>query len=99
MAEELRERASSFVNNHVDLWVTVDDDGTLALAANDATALLRAAADWLSEDPDRTVADVRWECRATEPTHTMRLTLRDLGAGTVPPQERGQQPVHSHPRH
>lgn len=92
MAGELRERASSFVNNHIDLWVTVEDDGTLILAANDATALLRAAADWLGEDPDRTVADVRWECRATEPTHTMRLTLRDLGAGPVLPRQRGGPP-------
>ncbi|QMU70550.1 hypothetical protein [Streptacidiphilus sp. P02-A3a] len=89
MAEELRERASSFVNNHVDLWVTVEDDDTLVLAANDATALLRAAADWLGEDTDLTVADVHWECRSTEPTHTMRLALRVVGAAAVPPQRGG----------
>ena len=35
MVEELRERVSTFVNDHVDLWVTVEDDGPgLAATAN-----------------------------------------------------------------
>lgn len=78
VARELRDLASSFVNNHVDLWVTVDDDGTLSLAANDPAALFRAAADWLTDDPDHTVADARWETRTAEPVHTLRLVLRPL---------------------
>jgi len=87
VAEKLREKAGSFVNNHVDLWVTVDDDGTLVLAANDAVALLRAAADWLTDDPDHTVADGRWQSGPGEPGHTLRLALRE--AGPVPAQRRG----------
>ena len=78
VARELRDLASSFVNDHVDLWVTVDDDGTLSLAANDPASLFRAAADWLTDDPDHTVADARWESGAAEPAHTLRLTLRPV---------------------
>ncbi|QMU77099.1 hypothetical protein GXW83_16665 [Streptacidiphilus sp. PB12-B1b] len=84
VAEALRERASSFVNNHVDLWVTVDDDGTLELAADDAVALLRAAADWLEEDPDQSVADLRWERRSSRPGYTLRLALDGIAADPAP---------------
>lgn len=89
MAEKLRERVSSFVNNHVDLWVTVENSGTLVLASNDPVALLRAAADWLAEDPEHTVTDGRWQSGPGEPGHTLRLALREAAAGTVPPQRRG----------
>lgn len=84
VAEELRDRASSFVNNHVDLWVTVEDDGTLVLGSDDAVALFRAAADWLEEEPRCVVADAHWENRQTEPAQTLRLLLRSPDA-VVPP--------------
>jgi hypothetical protein len=91
MAAALRERVASFVNDHVDLWVTVDDDGTLLLAGNDASALFRAAAEWLAE-PGCTVADVRWERRSREPAYALRLTLRPAadGQALLPEQTRAE---------
>jgi hypothetical protein len=75
VAEKLRERAAVFVNEHVDLWVAVQGEGTLALAGQDPAAVFAAAADWLREGPHYTVQDVHWERRETEPTYALRLLL------------------------
>ena len=76
VAQELRERAAAFVNDHVDLWVTAEDDGTLVLAAAGPVPLFRAAAEWLSAEPAYAVVDLGWERQDTEPSHTLRLRLR-----------------------
>lgn len=76
VAEELRERAGAFVNSHVDLWVTVEDDGTLVLAGENPKDLLQAAADWLAEDPEYAVTALDWRYQASQPAYTARLTLR-----------------------
>nr|WSX76193.1 hypothetical protein OH826_21560 [Streptomyces sp. NBC_00899] len=76
VAEELRERAGAFVNSHVDLWVTVEDDGTLVLAGESPKDLLQAAADWLAEGPEYAVTALDWRCQAGQPAYTARLTLR-----------------------
>jgi hypothetical protein len=76
LAEELREQAGVFVNQHVDVWVTVEDDGTLVLAAQDPVLLLRAAADWLDGGAAYEVVDARWQRQAVEPSQALRLTLR-----------------------
>ncbi|MFI0897270.1 hypothetical protein [Streptomyces sp. NPDC020983] len=75
-AEELRERAGAFVNSHVDLWVAVEDDGTLVLAGQNPGDLLQAAADWLADDPRYAVPALVWSCGEQEPAYTARLTLR-----------------------
>ena len=75
VATELRERAGVFVDEHVDLWVEVQDEGTLVLAGQDAAAVFAAAADWLREGPEYTVQDARWERRDTEPAYALRLLL------------------------
>ncbi len=80
LVEELRERAGAFVNSHVDLWVTVEDDGTLILAGQDPAPLFQAAADWLAEGPACTVVDTRWERGTAEPAYTLYLYLRPPGA-------------------
>ncbi|MFC4031863.1 hypothetical protein ACFO3J_10265 [Streptomyces polygonati] len=79
LADELRDRAGSFVNNHVDLWVAVEDDGVLALAGNDPAAVFQAAADWLRDGPDHLVTAAGWDFRTAEPACTLRLTLRRPG--------------------
>ncbi len=79
VADELRARAGAFVNHHVDLWVTVEEDGTLLLGGSDPAALFRAAAEWLTDGPAYTVADVHWERSRTEPALTLRLRLRRPG--------------------
>ncbi|MFI9102872.1 hypothetical protein ACIGXA_20355 [Streptomyces fildesensis] len=84
LVEELRERAGAFVNSHVDLWVTVEDDGTLILAGQDPAALFQAAADWLGDGPACAVVDTRWERGTAEPAHTLRLYLRPPGAELTP---------------
>ncbi|NEA60821.1 hypothetical protein G3I60_43365 [Streptomyces sp. SID13666] len=84
LVEELRERAGAFVNSHVDLWVTVEDDGTLILAGQDPAALFQAAADWLEQGPACTVVDTRWGCGTTEPAFTLCLFLRPPGAELTP---------------
>lgn len=75
VAEELRERAAVFVDKHVDLWVAVQGEGTLALAGQDPASVFAAAADWLREGPRYTVQDVSWERRDTEPVYALRLVL------------------------
>ncbi|MHA6757063.1 hypothetical protein ACXKR8_000660 [Streptacidiphilus sp. PAMC 29251] len=75
VAQELRERAAAYVNNHMDLWVTADDDGTLVLAAQEPASLFQAAAEWLNQGPAYTVLDVRWHRQDTEPAHTLRISL------------------------
>ncbi|WP_371477114.1 hypothetical protein [Kitasatospora sp. NBC_00315] len=80
VAEELRTRAGAFVNHHVDLWVAVEDDGTLILAGADPAVLFRAAADWLADGPAYTVAEVHWERQASEPALALRLRLERPGA-------------------
>ncbi|MCZ4119996.1 hypothetical protein [Streptomyces sp. H39-S7] len=84
LVEELRERAGAFVNSHVDLWLTVEDDATLILAGQDPVALFQAAADWLGDGPACTVADTRWDRRTTEPAHTLSLYLRPPGVELAP---------------
>ncbi len=79
VADELRGRAGAFVNHHVDLWVTVEDDGTLQLGGADPAALFRAAAEWLTGGPAYTVAGVEWEHGSGEPALTLRLRLRRPG--------------------
>ncbi|WNI14111.1 hypothetical protein [Actinacidiphila sp. ITFR-21] len=76
LSDELRDRAGSFVNSHVDLWVEVAEDGVLALAANRPAAVFQAAADWLTEGADYTVADASWLFQQAEPACTLRLALR-----------------------
>ncbi len=86
MAEELRETAAAFVNSHVDLWVGVEDDGTLVLAASEVADLFRAAADWLAEEDSRyEVLDVRWERRAEQPANVLRLRLGRAGDAVAVP--------------
>jgi hypothetical protein len=75
LSEELRERAGAFVNSHVGLWVTVEDEGVLILAGNAPGALFEAAADWLKEGPDYAVAGAVWTRQPGEPGYVMRLTL------------------------
>jgi hypothetical protein len=75
LADELRDRAGSFVNDHVDLWVAVEEDGVLALAGNEPSAVFQAAADWLREGPGHVVADAVWTYQAIEPACTLRLRL------------------------
>ena len=87
VAVGLRERAGVFVDKHVDLWVTVEDEGALVLAGQDPVALFSAAADWLREEPHHTVQDVRWERRDTEPAYALRLLL------SRPAAEGGDAPV------
>lgn len=84
VADELRERAGSFVNAHVGLWVAVEDDGTLVLAADSAADVFRAAADWLSEGEAYTVAGLTWHHQAGEPAYTARLALRRAGEADAP---------------
>jgi hypothetical protein len=79
LSDELRDRAGSFVNSHVDLWVAVEGDGVLALAGNEPVALFQAAADWLREGPDYVVADATWAYQTAEPACTLRLSLRRPG--------------------
>jgi hypothetical protein len=76
IAQELRERAGSFVNSHVGLWVEVEDDGTLALSADDPVELFQAAVDWLADGPGYDVVDVGWQRRGNRPTCSLRLALR-----------------------
>jgi hypothetical protein len=75
VADELRERAAVFTDKHVDLWVAVQGEGTVALAGQDPAAVFAAAADWLREGPDYTVQDVSWERRDIEPVYALRLLL------------------------
>ena len=75
VAVELRERAGVFVDEHLDLWVAVQDGGILALAGQGPAAVFAAAADWLREEPHYTVQDVRWQRRDTEPVYALRLLL------------------------
>ena len=86
LVRALRERAGSFVNSHVGLWVEVEDDGTLALSADDAVELFQAALDWLTEDPSYEVVDVAWRRRETQPTRSLRLVLRDPDPARDPDQ-------------
>ncbi|SEF55851.1 hypothetical protein SAMN05216223_101330 [Actinacidiphila yanglinensis] len=79
LADELRERAGSFVNNHVGLWVAVEDDATLLLAANNPVDVFQAAADWLAEGDALTVTGLTWEVQAGEPAYAARLFLRRSG--------------------
>lgn len=76
LSDELRNRAGSFVNSHVDLWVAVEDGGVLALAGNEPAAVFQAAADWLREGPDYVVADALWTYQTGEPSSTLRIALR-----------------------
>jgi hypothetical protein len=76
VSDELRDRAGAFVNSHVDMWVTVEDDGVLILAGGDAATLFQAAADWLRDGPDYAVASVGWERQEAEPAYALRLALR-----------------------
>jgi hypothetical protein len=74
------------VNSHVDLWVAVEGEDTLALAGDDARALFQAAADWLGEGIRYEVADLRWTRQAATPTQALRLRLVPPGAlGAVIP--------------
>ena len=75
VAVELRERAGVFVDKHVDLWVSVEGEGTLVLAAQEPDTVFAAAADWLREDPRYTVQDVLWQRQDGEPAHALRLML------------------------
>ncbi|MGW5355233.1 hypothetical protein ACWERV_32530 [Streptomyces sp. NPDC004031] len=84
VADELRERAGAFVNTHVGLWVAVEDDGTLALAADSAVDVFRAAADWLAEGDAYTVTGLTWQQQADEPRYTARLALRRSGEADTP---------------
>ncbi|MBC3840671.1 hypothetical protein GXW82_11580 [Streptacidiphilus sp. 4-A2] len=87
VAEELRARAGVFVDKHVDLWVAVQDDGTLTLAGQDPVAVFAAAADWLREGPRYTVKDVRWEHRDAEPGNALQLLLCHPADGPEHPAE------------
>ena len=89
LAEKLRERAGAFVNSHVDLWVAVEDDGTLVLAGNSPADVFQSAADWLKDGVAYTVAAASWHHQAGEPAYTLRLILRhpeDAGTPAVPTQ-------------
>ncbi|WP_269855858.1 hypothetical protein [Streptomyces sp. RPT161] len=79
MVERLRHRAAAFVDGHAELFVTVEDDGTLMFGGDDQAGLFRAAAEWLEEDPACTVAGVAWGPAATEPPWTLALHLRHPG--------------------
>ncbi|MET9222628.1 hypothetical protein ACIOC1_14200 [Streptomyces sp. NPDC088197] len=81
VSDELRDRAGAFVNSHVDMWVTVEDDGVLILAGGDAAELFQAATDWLREGPSYTVASVGWARQETEPAYALRLVLRQPVGG------------------
>ncbi|WP_329128691.1 hypothetical protein OG552_00870 [Streptomyces sp. NBC_01476] len=76
LSDELRDRAGSFVNSHVDLWVAVEDGGVLALAGNAPAAVFQAAADWLADGPGYEVTDATWAYQSAEPACTLRLALR-----------------------
>ena len=76
LTEELRERAGSFVNNHVGMWVTAEDDGVLVLGGNSPAELFEAAADWLKEGPAYEVAGAVWTRQVTEPAYVLRISLR-----------------------
>ena len=80
LTEELRERAGSFVNSHVGMWVTVEDGGVLVLGGNSPAELLQAAADWLKEGPAYDVPDAVWTRQATEPGYVLRMRLRPPAA-------------------
>ncbi|GAA1928494.1 hypothetical protein [Streptantibioticus ferralitis] len=80
VTEELRHRAGTFVDGHAGSWVTVGDDGTLTLAGERQPSLVRAAAEWLEEDPTYTVVDVRLDHQAGEPTWTLGLRLHHAGS-------------------
>lgn len=100
IAQELRERAGSFVNSHVGLWVEVEDDGTLALSADDPAELFRAALDWLTDGSEYEVLDVAWQRRAIQPTRSLRLVLGSPAPTSepVPPQRTQlQQPQQPQP--
>ncbi|MFI0941364.1 hypothetical protein [Streptomyces sp. NPDC021020] len=84
VADELRERAGSFVNAHVGLWVAVEDDGVLVLAADNAADIFQAAADWLTEGDAYTVTGLAWQHQTDEPHYTARLTLRHPGQTDTP---------------
>jgi hypothetical protein len=84
LSDELRDRAGAFVNNHIDLWVAVEDGGVLALAANEPAALFQAAADWLRDGPDYAVTDAMWLHQEIEPACTLRLTLRHPAGDNAP---------------
>lgn len=89
LAEELRERAGAFVNSHVDLWVAVEDDGSLVLAGNSPADVFQSAADWLNDGAAYTVAAASWHHQESEPAYTLRLTLlhpEDAHAPAVPAQ-------------
>jgi hypothetical protein len=89
----LRERAGSFVNSHVGLWVEVEDDGTLALSADDPAELFRAALDWLTDGSEYEVVDVAWQRRATQPTRSLRLVLRSPAPTSAPASAPASEPV------
>ncbi|SFF77186.1 hypothetical protein SAMN05216251_12837 [Actinacidiphila alni] len=76
VTEELRSRAGTFVNSHQDVWVTVEDDGELVMAADSPAVLMQAVADWLKEGPDYAVAAATWTTARTQPVYTLRLVLR-----------------------
>lgn len=76
VSDELRDRAGAFVNSHVEMWVTVEEDGVLILAGGDPAELFQAAADWLREGPGYAVVSVGWERQETDPAHALRLALR-----------------------
>jgi hypothetical protein len=78
-ADELKERAGAFVNDHVGLWVAVEGEGTLVLAANNPVDVFQAAADWLAEGDAVSVTGLTWQVQASEPTCTARLALRRSG--------------------
>ena len=84
VADELRERAGTFVNAHVGLWVAVEDDGVLVLAADSAADIFQAAAEWLTEGNAYTVTGLIWQHRADEPRYTARLALRRSGEADTP---------------
>lgn len=86
LVNELKERAGSFVNVHVGLWVAVEDDGTLVLAADSPQEVFQAAADWLAEtDMDAcAVAGVTWQRQTATPNYTARLSLCREGRADVP---------------
>jgi hypothetical protein len=75
VTEGIRARSSGFVNDHADIWVAAEEDGVLALGSGDPVLLFDAAADWLREDPELRVVDVRWEQQAAEPANVLRLRL------------------------
>lgn len=61
LAELLRDRVAVFVNDHPDVWVAVEDGGSLVLASDDEALLFQACADWLRQDLDVWVKDVAWQ--------------------------------------